>query len=85
MTYFQTWHWMPYRWPWLHYKLQALCKFLTGHQASATEWGWGGGDMVDCHCRWCDALIRISVDEANRKYLWFRRLRFKGIKPNASS
>lgn len=43
--------------------LQWLCKHLTGHEISRTEHGSDGGNYMDCHCRWCDELIRIPVQE----------------------
>jgi len=43
--------------------LEGLCKLLTGHEISKTEWGYGGGYFVDRHCRWCDHLIKVPKDE----------------------
>jgi len=38
--------------------LQWLCE-LAGHELSLTEWGYGGGDVADRWCRWCDKLIVV--------------------------
>jgi len=40
-----------------------LCGKLTGHEISKTEWGYGGGEMADYHCRWCDKLIQMPMRE----------------------
>jgi len=41
-----------------------LCGFLTGHELSETEWGYGGGRFVDRNCRWCDLLIQVPKQES---------------------
>ena len=38
-----------------------LCGWLTGHEISKTEWGYGGGKYADMNCRWCDKTIRVPV------------------------
>jgi hypothetical protein len=43
--------------------LQWLCGHLTGHEISRTEHGFDGDYYMDCHCRWCDELIRIPFQE----------------------
>ena len=43
--------------------IEFLCGILTGHEISNTEWGYGGGDYVDRHCRWCDKLIQVRKEE----------------------
>lgn len=43
--------------------LQWICGFLTGHEISKTEWGYGGGKFADCNCRWCDHVIKVPVKE----------------------
>lgn len=53
----QTWNLMPHNRR-LRRLLQRVCKRMTGHSLSATEFGYGGGDFVDRHCRWCDQLIQ---------------------------
>jgi hypothetical protein len=40
-----------------------ICGFLTGHELSKTEWGYGGGNFVDRHCRWRDKVIRVPKCE----------------------
>ncbi len=60
-----------YCWPWFMkrrnprlFKIRTdFCKFFTGHEISNTEWGYGGGNFVDRHCRWCDELIRVPKQE----------------------
>ena len=42
-----------------------VCGFLTGHELSKTEWGYGGGRYIDRHCRWCDRLFKIPKQEEN--------------------
>jgi len=36
---------------------------LVGHEHSKTEWGYGGGGMIDRNCRWCDKLIQVPMNE----------------------
>lgn len=48
---------------WKHKSVVWLCGKLTGHELSDTEWGYGGGGMVDRHCRWCDKLIQVPFVE----------------------
>jgi len=58
-----------------HYRrkvLEFVCNIISGHEISETEWGYGGGDMVDCHCRWCDKVIKISTEEARFRYPTFQ-------------
>ena len=43
--------------------MEWLCGFLTGHELSETEWGYGGGNYVDRHCRWCDRHFQIPKRE----------------------
>ncbi|HOU57772.1 MAG TPA: hypothetical protein PK556_12595, partial [Smithellaceae bacterium] len=38
-----------------------ICGWLTGHEISRTEWGYGGGKYADMNCRWCDKTIRVPV------------------------
>jgi len=38
-----------------------ICGWLTGHEISKTEWGYGGGKYADMNCRWCDKTIRVPV------------------------
>jgi hypothetical protein len=48
--------------------LRWLCGKLTGHPPSKTEWGYGGGGMVDVYCRWCNQPIQIPLAEADRRF-----------------
>ena len=41
-----------------------ICGFLTGHEPSSTEWGYGGGEFADGNCRWCDFSISIPLQES---------------------
>src|SRR3990167_801200 len=64
----QLWYCWPdwtrrYRNPRVYQLRTQLCAFLTGHEISETEWGYGGGDFVDRHCRWCDVLIKLPKRE----------------------
>ena len=43
--------------------LQKLCGWMTGHELSKTEWGYGGGNVVDRNCRWCDKLFEVPKQE----------------------
>ena len=71
----QLWYCMPRRWkrdkegnilrraiPRLI--LEKLCGWLTGHELSKSEWGYGGGKFVDHHCRWCDKVIKVPKVES---------------------
>jgi len=48
----------------LYYVLTSLCGLLTGHEKSVTEHGYGGGDFIDCNCRWCDKVILEPIEES---------------------
>ena len=74
----QTWYYMPPRWSrraqergktkhsTLGYPLclflEFFCGLIGGHELSKTEWGYGGGDYADRHCRWCDKVIRVPKE-----------------------
>ena len=47
---------------------ETICRLLTNHEISKTEWSYGGGEWIDCHCRWCDKVIRISSEEARFRF-----------------
>ena len=55
--------------------LEAGCWLLTGHELSQTEWGYGGGEFVDAHCRWCDKVMRVPYEEACFRFPEFREMR----------
>jgi hypothetical protein len=67
-SYPQLWYCFP-RWtrrrtnPKLYALRIAICGRVTGHELSNTEWGYGGGNLVDRHCRWCDKLIQVPRSE----------------------
>lgn len=44
--------------------LTSLCRISTGHEKSDTEHGYGGGDFIDHHCRWCDKVIREPIEDS---------------------
>ena len=61
----QLWDCWP-KWTWrkhprIFVALVRLCGWLTGHEISKTEWGYGGGKYADMNCRWCDKTIRVPV------------------------
>jgi len=60
----QTWNYLPRakRFPKTRKLLQWLCGVFGGHELSKTEWGYGGGDYADRHCRWCDKLIKVPKE-----------------------
>lgn len=61
---FNVWpSWTSRRNPRIYRLRTVLCGFLTGHELSETEWGYGGGNLVDRNCRWCDLLIQIPKRE----------------------
>ena len=66
MKYFQTWNKvtrvkkLPFVGECAYKFLQWLCEKTTGHEASRTEWGYGGGDFADCWCRWCNQHIQVQ-------------------------
>ncbi len=47
---------------WLRTQLQSLCERFGGHELSETDHGYGGGDTMDCWCRWCDKLIPVPMN-----------------------
>lgn len=62
----QTWWLVPGRRNrngFLYRCITATCGFLTGHELSATEKGYGGGVYMDCNCRWCDKGIQVPLAE----------------------
>lgn len=48
---------------WMRPLLQKICGWMTGHEPSRTEWGYGGGKFVDRNCRWCDQLLQVPIAE----------------------
>ena len=67
LNYPQLWYCWP-RWTGRKHKIfygirVKICGFFTGHEISKTEWGYGGGNFVDRHCRWCDKVIRVPKQE----------------------
>jgi hypothetical protein len=43
--------------------IEKICGFLTGHEISKTEFGYGGKGTIDRNCRWCDKVIQIPISE----------------------
>ena len=43
--------------------IEHICGFLTGHEISKTESGYGGGRFIDKNCRWCDRVIQVPIEE----------------------
>ena len=80
----QLWYCMPRRWvidKYSEYKrakprllLEWLCGILTGHELSETEWGYGGGGLVDRNCRWCDKCFSIPIEEEPTKGYYLEEL-----------
>lgn len=60
--YIQTWYLMP-SWKPLRRLFQHIHGIIWSHTPSKTEWGYGGGNFADLHCRWCDQLMRMPIDE----------------------
>ena len=60
----QTWYYMPgsKRFPKIRKLLQWFCGIFGKHELSKTEWGYGGGDFADRHCRWCDKLVQVPKE-----------------------
>lgn len=57
--------------------LQWICG-ITGHELSAIEWGYGGGDYADRWCRWCNK--RISVPKTSVQFQFpGSRERMRGV------
>jgi hypothetical protein len=48
-----------------------VCGILTGHEASLTEYGYGGGSYIDRNCRWCDHVIKepLETSKWGKEYL----------------
>lgn len=68
-AYPQLWYWVSRfhrdRWPLLRHLIEWLCQHTIGHEWSATEWGYGGGQMMDRWCRWCGKRIEVPVLETD--------------------
>ena len=63
LAYPQSWNLLVGEPRWVQWVARWLCGHLGGHELSDTERGYSGGRFVDHHCRWCDLLIRIPMDE----------------------
>lgn len=48
----------------IYVAVEFLCGLLTGHEVSATEHGYGGGNFIDRHCRWCDKVFLEPIEES---------------------
>lgn len=66
MKYRVTW---PYvsrigrRWLFLARVIQRLCGWITGHEYSKYDRGYGGGLYEDRYCRWCNQYFAVPVPE----------------------
>lgn len=69
----QLWYCMPCWAPACSF-VQWLCGLLVGHEASDTEWEYGGDGFVERHCRWCDESIMVPMDEEPTAKDWLRGL-----------
>ncbi|KKL23295.1 hypothetical protein LCGC14_2426800 [marine sediment metagenome] len=77
LKYPQLWYCMPKRYAYnrtgekrrtfISLFLQWLCGIFTGHELSKTEWGYGGGELLDRNCRWCDKYFSIPKNEEPTK------------------
>jgi len=70
----QTWCYMPH-WKILKLPIQWFCGVTCKHELSETEWGFGGGDNVDCWCRWCNKMLSIPITEARFRFPVFNAMR----------
>ncbi len=70
----QTWYYMPQRGPGRRF-CQMICGLFGGHEHSKTEWGYGGGEYVDNHCRWCDKVLKVPITEARFRHQTFNEMR----------
>ena len=69
LQYPQLWYCMPFKGNSLGRKaIEKICGFLTGHEISKTEWGYGGGKFVTRNCRWCDKIILIPKEKEEVPY-----------------
>ena len=68
IKYRQTWKYVsrlrrfPLVGPVLVKAIQSFCG-LYGHEKSRTEWGYGGGEMADVWCRWCNYRWQIPYSD----------------------
>jgi hypothetical protein len=78
--YLQTWALVSRmsRWPLIGKVLAKAvrwtCHKVTGHEASKTEYGYGGGDFVDVWCRWCNEPGALHRAAALKKFDSLRNL-----------
>lgn len=76
--YIQTWQLVSrvrkikYIGDWMYSKIQWLCRHLSGHKWSRTEWGYGGGG-IDVWCRWCNHFDTIPMEEAVKIFPTLRK------------
>lgn len=80
--YIQTWTWnsrvrhIPLIGGRLNALITNLCGALTGHPASDTEFGFGGGE-VDVWCRWCGKPGVMKFEGAVER--WPRLIHYRGM------
>jgi len=79
----QTWSWVPRRGP-LRMLIQAI-HGLWGHEPSKTEFGYSGGDTVDCWCKWCDKHFTVPMETGRFYFPQLAQLKpiIKRVKRNA--
>jgi len=70
MKYIQTWKYVGKLRvvPPIYSVAQWICSKVTGHEASRTEWGYGGGSHADVWCRWCNRLGKMPIADAADKF-----------------
>lgn len=73
LPYIQTWFYvcrLMKGWPKTYRFVQWLCLKTTGHEGSLTEYGYGGGKMMDRWCRWCNYRFQVPTsEEPSKQYL----------------
>ena len=58
----QTWHFVSGRGKRITKVIQWICKIITKHPLSETEWSYEGGEYANRWCRWCNKKIRVPKD-----------------------
>jgi len=76
--YLQTWplsartRHIPVIGEWIYASIRSACQKLCGHEASKTEWGYGGGTHADVWCRWCNQIGQIPISKTADRFEHFR-------------
>jgi len=58
-------------------QVQDVCDVFVGHELSETEWGYGGGEYADLHCRWCDRCFQVRLEDTYDKFPHARQMAWK--------